>query len=126
MPTFPSPLLNYSRLTAMVCLVVMAAPVAMAAPVEDLALAYGSPFVFIAEVAIQPQVPQVTNAAPGMPTTFALTAGNLPDGLILSAITGTITGTPTVGGHWDATIRVTNGNRTATAQVSFTVTPAVD
>lgn len=42
------------------------------------------------------------------PYSFAITAGSLPPGLVLNGATGAITGTPTNGGSFDATVTVTD------------------
>lgn len=55
---------------------------------------------------------------------WAVSAGNLPDGLVLNAATGEVTGTPTVAGTFDFTIQVTSGGRSDTADLSITVDPA--
>lgn len=47
----------------------------------------------------------------GAPT-YAVTAGALPPGIVLDAVTGAVTGTPTRAGAWSFTIAVTNGVET--------------
>ena len=42
------------------------------------------------------------------PLTFSITSGALPNGLMLNATTGTITGTPAAGGTFNFTVRVTD------------------
>ena len=50
-------------------------------------------------------------SASGLPTvTYSVSAGVLPDGLVLDSTTGAITGTPTSGGAYDFTITVANGS----------------
>ena len=54
------------------------------------------------------------------PLTYAVTAGALPGGLSLSS-KGKITGTPTAGGNFAATVTVSDGTLTGTAQVRFAI-----
>ncbi len=91
-------------------------------PAGALTLDYTSPQTFPIAAPIAAQLPTVTNATPGVPTTFALTAGTLPTGLTLNA-DGTITGTPTSAGDFPFTVTATNGSRTATASPTYTVNP---
>jgi hypothetical protein len=53
--------------------------------------------------------------------TFSLSGGSLPNGLGLSATTGTISGTPTTAGTFNFTVKVTDAAG-ATASKSFSVT----
>lgn len=85
-----------------------------------LGLAYATPQTFAPNVAIATQTPTVSNPTTGLATTFALTAGSLPTGLVLNA-DGTLTGTPTVAGTYPFTVTATSGTRTASAAVSYTV-----
>jgi len=56
------------------------------------------------------------------PTDF--TATGLPPGLAINAGTGLITGTPSAGGSYDATLTVTNATGTVTDHLTIVVTPA--
>jgi hypothetical protein len=75
------------------------------------------------------QVYSQTNVASGgtTPYTYALSAGALPAGVTLNASTGTVSGTPTMGGAFSYTIAVTDSGsptpQTAMQVVSGTVTP---
>ena len=86
-------------------------------------MSFTTPQVYTAGTAIATQTPAVTNATPGVPTTFGVTAGTLTAGLTLNA-DGTITGTPTTPGITTFTVTATNGTRTATSTPTYTVTPA--
>lgn len=92
-------------------------------PNVPLALSYATPQVFPASSAIATQPGTLTQATPGIATTFAVTSGSLPAGLSLNGTTGDITGTPTTPGVSTFTITATNGTRTATATATYTVTP---
>ena len=92
-------------------------------PAAALTASYPTPQTFTAGTAIATQSPTLTNATPGVTTTYAVTTGSLPAGLTLNA-DGTLTGTPTTPGVYAFTVTATNGTRTATANVSYTVTPA--
>jgi len=92
-------------------------------PAQPLALSYATPQVFPAASAIAVQNPVLAQATPGLPTTYAITAGSLPAGLTLNA-DGTISGTPATPGVFPFTATATNGARTATASATYTVTPA--
>ncbi|HJV90776.1 MAG TPA: putative Ig domain-containing protein [Holophagaceae bacterium] len=90
-----------------------------------LGLNYSTPQTFPPNVAIAPQGATVTNGTPGVATTYAVTSGALPTGLSLNTTTGDITGTPTTAGLSTFTVTATNGTRTATKVVSYTIqTPA--
>ena len=93
-------------------------------PAASLSLSYVSPQVFTVGVAIAPQGPTVSNATPGVPTSFALVSGTLPPGLTFDPTTGVIAGTPTAPGSWTFVVTATNGNRTASATANFVVTYA--
>ncbi len=92
-------------------------------PAQPLGLSYATPQVFPAASAIAVQNPVLTQATPGLATTYAITAGSLPAGLNLNT-DGTISGTPTTPGVFPFTATATNGARTATASATYTVTPA--
>ncbi|WLT32567.1 putative Ig domain-containing protein [Geothrix sp. PMB-07] len=92
-------------------------------PSAALGLSYATPQVFPAAQPIAAQNPVLTQATPGIPTTYAVVNGWLPAGLTLGA-DGIITGTPTTPGVYPLTVTATNGTRTASASVSYTVTPA--
>ena len=65
--------------------------------------------------------------ASGAPApTFAVTAGALPDGLSLDAVTGKITGTATTAGTFTFTVTATNSEGTDTAEYTIQVDPATD
>jgi len=87
-----------------------------------LTLAYVTPQTFTSGTAIATQSPTLGNATSGIATTYAVTSGSLPAGLVLNA-DGTVTGTPTVQGTYSFTIRATNGNRTASASATWTTNP---
>jgi hypothetical protein len=89
-------------------------------PAAALTLVYATPKVFPLDLAIATQTPTLTNATPGLVTTFAVTSGTLPTGLTLNA-DGTLTGTPTVVGVYPFTVTATNGARTASQALSYTV-----
>ncbi len=66
----------------------------------------------------------VVLASSGYPApTFAVTAGALPAGLSLDAVTGAVTGTPTVAGAYSVTITASNEHGTADVTFSGSVTP---
>ncbi len=81
--------------------------------------------------------PVITSAAGasgtvGSPLNYAITATNsptsysawsLPPGLSVSSQTGTISGTPTTVGSYNATVNAINAAGTGTKQVVFTITP---
>ena len=75
--------------------------------------------------------PSTTLQATGgiTPYTWAVTTGNLPAGLVLNASTGAISGTPTASGTANFTVTVTDSEtptaKTATANLSIVVNPAV-
>jgi len=92
-------------------------------PAGSLGLTYTTPRIFGAGLAITTQAASLVNPTPGIPTTYAVTSGNLPVGLALNAVTGDITGTPTTAGVFPFTVTATNGTRTATSSPSYTVTP---
>ena len=89
-------------------------------PASALVVNYPSPRTFPAGAGIAAQAPALANDTPGVPTTFALSAGSLPTGLVLNA-DGTITGTPTTPGVYAFTVTATNGTRTATSSPTYTV-----
>ena len=92
-------------------------------PTAALTEAYPASPVFVAGTPISLQAPTITNATPGITTTYAVTSGTLPAGLTLN-VDGTITGTPTTPGVATFTITATNGARTATSTPTYTVTPS--
>ena len=92
-------------------------------PALPLALTYATPLEFPADAAIAVQSPTLSQATPGLPTTYGVTTGTLPAGLTLNAM-GTISGTPTTPGVYAFTVTATNGMRTASAAATYTVTPA--
>ncbi|MGB3734413.1 MAG: Ig domain-containing protein, partial [Ilumatobacter sp.] len=55
--------------------------------------------------------------------TYSVTAGSLPNGLVLNAASGAITGTPTTMGAYDFTITATNTVGTDTTQFTGNVEP---
>jgi hypothetical protein len=62
-------------------------------------------------------------SASGEPApTYAVTSGQLPDGLALDPDTGAITGTPTEAGPYDFTVTVTATNEAGTAVLHLTGT----
>jgi hypothetical protein len=89
-------------------------------PAAAMTLGYSTPQTFVSGTAIVPQLPAVANATPGLATTYAVTGGSLPAGLVLNA-DGTVTGTPTTPGVYSFTVTATNGSRTATANPTYTV-----
>jgi PKD repeat protein len=89
-------------------------------PVEAMTASYPTPQAFAAGAAIPLQTPTVGNAVPGVPTTFALTQGALPDGLALQA-DGTITGIPTKAGAYPFTVTAASGPLSAVASAAYTV-----
>lgn len=61
------------------------------------------------------------------PYTFSLTAGNLPDGLLLHPTSGTLSGTPSAGGDFSFSIQVQDSvPRTAARDYSINIVPYVD
>ena len=75
--------------------------------------------------------PSTTLQATGgiAPYTWAVTTGNLPAGLTLNGATGAISGTPTASGTANFTVTVTDSEtptaKTATANLSIVVNPAL-
>ncbi len=88
-----------------------------------LTLSYATPQTFTSGTAISTQSPTLGNATTGFSTSYAVVSGTLSPGLTLNA-DGTITGTPTTVGTYAFSIRATNGNRTATAALSYTTVSA--
>ena len=63
-----------------------------------------------------------TYTANGSPApTFALTAGAFPTGLTLNAVSGVLSGTPTVGGNFSGTVTASNSSGIATQDFSITI-----
>ncbi|NTW87148.1 MAG: hypothetical protein HGB30_13410, partial [Holophagaceae bacterium] len=92
-------------------------------PTSPLTLSYGTPREFAAAAAISIQNPSLTNATPGIPTTYALAGGQLPPGLSLGT-DGSISGTPTTpAAATTFSIQATNGTRTAVATLSYAISP---
>ena len=89
-------------------------------PAAALTVSYTTPRTFTVGTGIATQTPTVSNATPGVTTTFAITSGSLAGGLALNA-DGTITGTPNLAGIYVFTVMATNGTRTATSSPSYTV-----
>jgi hypothetical protein len=60
------------------------------------------------------------------PYTYSVSAGTLPNGTLLNAATGLVSGTPTVAGTFNYTIKVTDPlGKTATSSTSVTIAAAV-
>ena len=93
-------------------------------PAGSLRLSYATPQTFAAGIAVATQSPALVNPTPGMPTTYAVTTGQLPAGLSLNATNGAITGAPTTPGVFAFTVTATHGTRTATSSPTYTVTSA--
>jgi len=88
-------------------------------------------------IEVRPPAPKISkgspkNAAVGRPFSYAIKASNsptsfgasgLPAGLIVNAVTGLITGTPTVSGNFDVTISAVNASGTGTAVLKLKVNP---
>jgi hypothetical protein len=89
----------------------------------SLSVSYSTPLSFPAGTAIAEQKPTVLNATPGVTTTFAVTSGTLPPGLALGA-DGGISGTPTTPEYYAFTITASNGTRSGSCSLDYTVTPA--
>ena len=67
---------------------------------------------------------KLQNAGGVAPFQWAVTAGSLPPGLSLGAATGVISGTPTTGGSYSATVQVTDSGspaKTASAVLPFVI-----
>ena len=93
-------------------------------PAAPLALSYPTPQVFAAGSAIPSQNPTLGQDTPGVATTYAISAGQLPTGLTLGS-DGRITGTPTIPvAAATFTVLATNGTRSAIATATYTITPA--
>ena len=92
-------------------------------PAQGLTLSYPTPATFGVASAMTPQAPTLGNATPGLGTTYAVTAGALPDGILLEASTGILSGNPTALGASTFTVTATNGARSATADLTYTITP---
>jgi len=76
---------------------------------------------------VQQPYSQTITATGGIPPyTWSISAGALPPGLALDAVTGTISGTPTASGVFNFTVDVTDSAGTpATASKAFTLTIAI-
>jgi uncharacterized repeat protein (TIGR01451 family) len=76
---------------------------------------------------VQQPYSQTITATGGIPPyTWSISAGALPPGLALDAVTGTISGTPTAAGAYSFTVDVTDSAGTpATASKAFTLTVAI-
>ncbi|MBK9990343.1 MAG: putative Ig domain-containing protein [Verrucomicrobia bacterium] len=68
------------------------------------------------------QTPLLTNVTEGMATTFSLSQGSLPPGMILNS-DGSYSGTPTAG-TFDFTLKASNDARQATDAIHVSVVPA--
>jgi hypothetical protein len=86
-----------------------------------LGLSYATPEQFITGTAIAPQIPTVTYQTLQLPTTFAVTFGGLPPGLVLDSGTGQISGSPTTPGVYPFSVTATEDGVTATASATYTV-----
>ncbi|MBK9991061.1 MAG: putative Ig domain-containing protein [Verrucomicrobia bacterium] len=69
------------------------------------------------------QTPLLTNVTEGMATTFSLSQGSLPPGMILNS-DGSYSGTPTQAGTFDFTLQASNDARQATDAIHVSVVPA--
>jgi hypothetical protein len=58
------------------------------------------------------------------PIVFSVTGGALPDGIVLDAESGAVTGTPTVAGPWAATVTATSGDEAVVAELAGVVAEA--
>ena len=88
-----------------------------------LALSYATPKTFALGSAITTQAPTLVNPAPALTTTYVVTTGSLPQGLTLNT-DGTISGSPATAGVYPFVVTATNGARTATANLIYTVLAA--
>jgi hypothetical protein len=95
-------------------------------PAAALSLGYATPVIFTAGAAIAPQPATVGNATPGVATRFEVSSGALPAGLGLDPGTGAITGTPLAPGVDTFTVTASNGTRSASAAITYSVAPASD
>ena len=67
---------------------------------------------------------QTLRATGTTPITWSISAGTLPNGLSLNTTTGAITGTPTVAGTFNFTVRAQNAGDSHTRQISIVVNQA--
>lgn len=67
---------------------------------------------------------QTVAASGTAPFTFAVSAGSLPDGLVLDSATGVISGTPTTAASATFTVSVTNGGGTDSQEYTIAVADA--
>ena len=98
-----------------------ATPTYTVVPSGSLGLSYATPQSFVQGMAIPAQSPLLTDAAPGVATTYTVSSGALPAGLSLASGTGAITGVPSASGASTFAVTATNGSRTATATVTYHV-----
>jgi hypothetical protein len=93
------------------------------AAASDFAVAYPSCPQLRVGAASSRQTPIVANATDGSATTFSLSQGALPPGMMLNA-DGSYSGTPTQGGVFDFTFQAANAGRVAFDAVHVCVVPA--